>query len=49
MAPVTVDEQDRHLLAVAVVWVVVAIVLFLGGAVLLGVAWRLFAVVAGLG
>ncbi len=42
------DAADRHLLAVVAVWVVVAVVLFLGGAVLLGVAWRLFVVVAGL-
>ncbi len=45
----TVDEQDRHLLAVVAVWVVVAIVLFLGAAVLLGVAWRVFVIVAGVG
>ncbi len=45
----TVDEQDRHLLAVAAVWAVVAIVLFLGGVVLLGIGWRLFVVVAGVG
>ncbi len=48
MVPVTVDEQDRHLLAVAVVWVVVAVVLFLGSAILLGIGWRLFVAVAGL-
>ncbi len=46
---INLDPADRHLLAVAAVWVVVAIVLFLGGAVLLGIGWRLFVVVAGLG
>lgn len=36
------DQSDRHLLAVAAVWVVVGVVGLLGGAVLLGLAFRLF-------
>lgn len=36
------DQADRHLLAVVAVWVVVGVVGLLGGAVLLGLAFRLF-------
>jgi len=39
---VRLDAADRHLLAVAAVWVTVAVVSVLGGAVLLGLAFRLF-------
>lgn len=38
----TVDEQDRHLLAVAAVWAVVGVVGLLGGAVMLGLCVRVF-------
>ncbi len=36
------DVDDRHLLAMVAVWVVVGVVAVLGGAVVLGLAWRLF-------
>jgi hypothetical protein len=42
MVPVRLDAADRHLLAVAAVWAVVVVVGLLGGAVVLGLAWRLF-------
>ncbi len=36
------DVDDRHLLAMVAVWVVVGVVAVLGGAGVLGLAWRLF-------
>ena len=41
MVPIKLDAADRHLLAVLAVWVVVGTLGLLGGAVVLGVAWRL--------
>ena len=38
----TPDAEDRHLLAVGAVWVAVVVVGLLGGAVVLGLAMRLF-------
>ncbi len=36
------DAADRHLLAVVAVWVVAGVLGLLGGAVVLGLAFRLF-------
>ncbi len=36
------DAADRHLLAVAAVWITVIVFGLFGGAVLLGLAFRLF-------
>ncbi len=38
----TLDTDDRHLLAVVAVWAVVLVLTLLGGAVLLGLCVRVF-------